>query len=284
MSRATPYTSRQPSKKEVARVRDAFCADDLTRVCEADDFTRYADRVDLGGDRFYWHRYDDAPVLAVAHLDTVQDDRTCRVTETAAGLLATSGGLDDRLGAYVIAELLPRLGVECDLLLTTDEEVGRSTAADFAAEVGDDHGYNWIIEFDRGGTDVVMYQYETPELALLVEEAGARVGIGAFSDISTMGDLGVAAFNWGVGYEDYHSPRAHAWLEDTFRMVARFVRFYEANADLYLPHDPDITPPYGDWEWDGEVDADCGHMIDLCDPDTYAEWTDGGITCIACRP
>ena len=283
MSRTSTTPSRQPSKTEVSRVRSEFSADDLIRVCETDDFSRYADRYDLGHDRFYWYRDTGAPILAVAHLDTVQEDRLCQVTHTAAGLLATSGGLDDRLGAYVIAELLPRLGVECDLLLTTDEECGRSTAADFAADVGEDHGYNWVIEFDRGGTDVVMYQYETPALAGLVEDAGARVGVGIFSDISTLGPLGVSCLNWGVGYENYHSPRAHAWLEDTFRMVARFARFYAANVDTYLPFD--LLAIEGDpWDrWDATIEADCGHLVDLDKPETFAEWA-GCLTCLACRP
>lgn len=277
---------RQPTPTEVAEVRDAFRADDLVRVCEADDFSRYAERVDLGSGRFYWHRSTGAEVLAVAHLDTVQADRSCRVTETAAGLLATSGGLDDRLGAYVILDMLPALGVEVDILLTTDEEVGRSTATEYAATVGDDHGYNWAIEFDRGGTDVVLYQYETPELVDLVREAGARVGVGSYSDISTLEPLGISCLNWGVGYQDYHSPRGHAWLEDTFRMVARFLRFYDANRDLYLPFTP--RGPFPDDDdynlWDGELEADCGHLVDLYDPASYVEWQSGGITCTDCAP
>src|SRR5690606_28494773 len=119
------------------------------------------------------------------------------------------------------------LGVKYYLLLTTDEVGAQSTARDF---VEDNLGrsYNWMFQFDRGGTDVVMYQYETPEYAALVEAAGARVGCGSYSDIAELDGLECAGFNWGVGYENYHSPRSHAWLDDTFRSVARFVNFYEA--------------------------------------------------------
>lgn len=290
MSYQPPAKRRQPSKATMARVREAFSADALMRICETDDFSAYADRVDLGGDRFYWYRNTGARVLAVGHLDTVQDDRLCQVTHTAAGLLATSGGLDDRLGVYVIAELLPALGVQVDLLLTTDEEIGRSTGRNFAETVGEDHGYNWIIEFDRGGTDVVMYQYETPELEELVIECGARVGQGSYSDIAVMDELGVAAFNWGVGYEDYHSARGHAWLEDTFRMVARFLKFHKANAGTFLPYKPTPFMPLDidhAWDWDdidATIEGDCGHMVDLADPRNYIEWVDGAITCLDCKP
>ena len=83
---------RIPSPTEVA---DLFDPDALRRICVADDFTPYGfTRTTLephphGGERFYWYRDGgpDVTVLAVAHLDTVQDDRTCQITETASGLL-----------------------------------------------------------------------------------------------------------------------------------------------------------------------------------------------------
>ena len=245
-----------PSKKVMNTIRRAFRADDLKRICESNDFRSYGKRVDLapaedGHDRFYYYADNGASVLAVAHLDHVQGDGTAQIVETNAGLLVTSGALDDRLGAYVILELLPRLGVTCDWLLTTDEEIGRSTASDFVTE----KDYNWIIEFDRGGTDVVMYDYETDELCELVEASGARVGKGSYSDICYLEHLECSAFNWGVGYQDYHGPRSHAWLEDTFRMVARFLKFYRANKDEYLPYEP-VQNYFG---WDDLADSWAKH-------------------------
>jgi hypothetical protein len=234
------HTHKNPAKKVMGKIRSAFDADALKRVCELQDFSTYAPRVDLDPDprtgrrRFYHYADNGSKILAVAHLDHVQADGTCNVIDTAAGLMAVSGALDDRLGAYVILELLPKLGITCDWLLTTDEEIGQSTAEEFVS----DKDYNWIIEFDRGGTDVVMYDYETPDLVDLVKDTGARVGMGSFSDICLLEHLGVAAFNWGVGYQDYHGPRSHAWLEDTFRMVAYFLRFHKDNAAVVLEHDP----------------------------------------------
>jgi hypothetical protein len=268
---------RQPSKAAKRRVAKAFDADALARICTAEDFSRYARRFDLapgryGQDRFYYYQDNGSPILAVAHLDTVQDNGACTVTQTAAGLLACSGALDDRLGAYVILELLPRLGIVCDWLLTTDEEIGRSTAADFAG-LDDDKEYNWMIQFDRGGTDVVAYQYDSPELVELVEESGARVDIGSYSDICELDDLGCVGLNWGVGYQDYHSARSHAWLDDTFRMVARFEKFHRANADKHLAYDP--FHAYDPFDWDKVDDeaqwvvAECGHEVNVNNDATY---------------
>lgn len=260
---------RQPSKAVRQSVRDAFDAEALTRLCTTWDFTPYAKRVNLspgrdGRERFYWHQDNGSDILAIAHLDTVQADMTCQVVDTASGLLAVSGALDDRLGVYIILEMLPKLGITCDWLLTTDEEIAQSTAECFDPP----KEYNWMIQFDRGGTDVVMYQYETPELCELVEASGAQVGVGSFSDICLLDHLGCAGFNWGVGYEDYHSARSHAWLEDTFRMVARFVKFHKANAtSVFLACDPDTGHlPKDDDDFDI---ADCGHAIDWNDPTSY---------------
>lgn len=246
---------KSPSKRSKDLVRSAFDAASLVRICEMKDFSEYAPRIELRPDkdheRFYHFADNGSKILAVAHLDHVQSDGTCQVVKTAAGMLALSGALDDRLGAYVILELLPKLGITCDWLLTTDEEIGASTASDFPFDAnGDlitDKEYNWIIEFDRGGTDVVMYDFETDELTKLVEASGARVGVGSFSDICCLEHLGCAAFNWGVGYEDYHGPRSHAWLEDTFRMVARFLKFHKANADKFLEYEPTPWTPSPRW-------------------------------------
>ena len=93
-----------------------------------------------------------------------------------------------------------------------------------------------MIEFDRGGTDVVLYQYDDADLRQRVEPTGAEVSIGAFSDISFL-DSPVKCLNWGVGYQDYHGPRSHAWLRDTFLMVGYYLDFHVQNFEQRLPHD-----------------------------------------------
>jgi hypothetical protein len=186
-------------------------------------------------ENFYCFVDNGCDVLAVAHLDTVMPAhrRNAGFLDTQDGPVIYSGALDDRLGAYILLELLPSMGIDHDILLTTGEEIGRSTAAFFAPE----KEYNWMIEFDRGGSDVVMYQYDDYDTRGLVRACGARVGEGIFTDICYLDSLEVKGFNWGVGYQDYHGPRSHAYLDDTAEMVGHYLKFHEANSGTYLPHD-----------------------------------------------
>lgn len=216
----------------------------LQRFCEA-DADEFGDMLGMtrtsvaqpAPDDFYWFKDNGSNILAVAHLDTVCGDRRAVLAQTAGGDVVYSGALDDRLGAYVLGALLPDMGLTFDLLLTTGEESGMSTASFFDPAEHHDRTYDWIIEFDRGGTDVVMYQYEDDESIRRVEESGAKVGNGSFSDIAFLEHLRVKAFNWGVGYRDYHGPRGHVWLDDMFYMVDLFVKFHAMNGDTHMPHE-----------------------------------------------
>jgi hypothetical protein len=228
-------------------VASSFNRSALARICKLSErsfgrafdlekVTVPADQWVSAPDNIYYHGDRGSNILAVAHLDTVvrPDQRTARFIHTDAGEVVYSGALDDRLGAYIILDLLPELGITCDILLTTGEESGQSTAQFFQPS----KDYDWLIEFDRGGTDVVLYQYDDMDTAALVEESGAIVGTGIFSDICYLDHLGVKGFNWGTGYRDYHSVRSHAYLDDTFDMVASFERFYHANVGVRLDHEP----------------------------------------------
>jgi hypothetical protein len=227
-------------KSNLKRIRQAFDQAALRRIClmpEADFAAAFGMEVvpvDQPHHDYYNFRDNGSKVLAVAHLDNVVDPELiqCNFLNTAGGPVVYSPALDDRLGAYIILDLLPKLGITYDVLLTTGEEWGQSTAAFFEPP----KEYDWIIEFDRGGMDVVMYQYDDDETRDLVRDAGARVGEGSFSDIAYLEHLGVKAFNWGVGYQDYHSVRSHAYLDDTFTMVEHYLSFHENNDGIRLPH------------------------------------------------
>lgn len=235
--------------------RDFFDFAALRRVCTLPE-TAFQHEYDMtrvsvkqpAPENFYLFRDNGSDILAVAHLDTVghASQREARMVETEGGTVVYSRALDDRLGAYVLAELLPSMGLNFDLLLTVGEENGRSTARFFDPADHHERTYNWIIEFDRGGTDVVLYQFEDRELVERVEGTGARVERGIFSDISYMEHLGIKALNWGVGYRDYHGPRAHVWLDDMFSMVDYFLDFHETWAEVHMPH-----PPCLGGTWDG---------------------------------
>ena len=109
-----------------------------------------------------------ADTLAVGHLDYVKYHKA--VMEE--GILKC-GQLDDRLGVWIILELLPAMGIQSDILLTTNEEKGLSTAGLFDLSVvgKQDHQYNWMYEFDRRGKEVVMYKYEDEATAQIAQRS-----------------------------------------------------------------------------------------------------------------
>lgn len=175
-----------------------------------------------------------APVLAVAHLDTVQSGTHFFTGETDEGVLVFNPKLDDRLGAYIILDLLPKFVGKrrYDILLTTGEESGRSTAGQFATK----KQYNWMFEFDRGGTDVVMYRYENTASRTLLQSYGFVVGTGSYTDICDLDSLGCLGFNIGCGYKDYHSKMAYANTTHTLDMVRKFARFFADNANTHMAY------------------------------------------------
>lgn len=256
----------------------------LSRICELHE-TQFGREFGLDKhlvdqrepEDYYFFQDNGSDILAVAHLDTVgpANSRACHYVDTEGGPVVYSRALDDRLGAYIILDMLPKLGVRFDVLLTVGEESGLSTAAFFEPP----KKYKWMIEFDRGGTDVVLYQYDTPYLRKLVRDSGAHVGDGIFSDISYLGHLGISGLNWGVGYRDYHGPRAHAYLNDTCDMVDTFMDFHADNKHKHLPFTgrelfpehhviPDVDEPdYPAW-WRENSASD---EADECDPFFWSE-------------
>lgn len=151
-----------------------------------------------------------------------------------------SPALDDRLGAYIILDVLPKLGVKCDVLITEDEEIGRSTASMFDTE----KKYNWMFQFDRRGTDVVMYDYETDELSDAISMMGGVVGIGSFSDICYLEHLGISGLNFGTGYHKEHTLRCHADLRDTTIMIELFMDFYNTYSEVRFEYVPRVYAKY----------------------------------------
>jgi hypothetical protein len=165
------------------------------------------------------HIDNGSDILAVGHLDVV-----LKATPVFKGDVVKAPQLDDRLGAYIILDLLPKLGLKYDLLLCDGEEQGLSTARQFIPH----KNYKWAFEFDRQGTDSVLYDYESNEKWRKAVAGFSRIGCGSFSDISELTDWGFCAVNWGCGYHLQHSFNCYADLRDTSKMVAQFVKFYKA--------------------------------------------------------
>lgn len=193
------------------------------------------------GDR-HWYIDNGSPILAVAHLDTVLINPAFDYREIKAmhgmkrDALVWSSQLDDRLGAYLLLDYLPALGMSFDVLLTENEEICQSTAYDFQPV----KPYHWGFMFDRAGDEVVMYQYEDPQSELLLKESGAQLGIGSYSCITDLEHLGIKCFNWGCGYEGAHSPLSYTRLSVLYKQIKRFAKFYYAHKDTRLEHTVDL--------------------------------------------
>lgn len=173
----------------------------------------------------------NSPVLMVAHVDSVR--------EPAAEAIMRDGkvyhnAIDNRLGVYMGLECLPAMGIDVDLLLTTGEEAGASTANLITTR----KQYRWIFSFDRRGDDVVCYQYECPALTALLIGSGFRIGQGSYSCIADLEHLGCCGINFGCGMADYHSENSYFGVAALSKQVALFRDFYGKFAQMHFPHDP----------------------------------------------
>jgi hypothetical protein len=222
-----------------------FDIERLRKTClqPMDDFKKEGEAVECT-EGFYVYKDNGADILAVAHLDTVQDTKHFYVVRMGGYEIVFNHALDDRLGAYIILDILPKLGVNCDVLLTTGEESCNSTAQAFKTT----KQYKWIFSFDRMGTDVVLYQYGGKAIENILEGLNNVVGMGSYSDICDLSDLGCVGINWGCGYWDNHGPKSHVILTDAEYMVNQFKAFYDLYKDTLF-----------DWEDDGYGD-DVGWM------------------------
>lgn len=192
-------------------------------------------------------------VLAVAHLDTVQQVNHFSTAEDVGGdgQWVFCPKLDDRLGVYTLLDLLPLLGVNVDILFTENEEKGASTARDFATK----KKYNWIVEFDRTGTDVVTYDYSSKHWDKVLGK-WFTVGHGTFSDIAYLEELRAKGFNVGIGYYNEHQRHAYFVVDEYIDQLARFLGFYHSQKDHRYGHKP--TPPVyhnyrGEGYWHGAL-------------------------------
>jgi len=224
--------------------------DDLLHNCKE----YFGDKAEYDHSGRYVFIDNGAKVLAVAHLDTVggsswKNNGTKQkplwekvkygIPEplyygSKADVEITSIQLDDRLGVWLITNVLSKLDMQYDILLTTDEEIGASTARNFDTK----KQYNWIFEFDRRGYgNVVMYQYHTKELETILESAGYDVQHGTFSDISMLDSLGCSAFNFGCGYNLEHTDKCYTTLSKVHLCVAMFEGFYNGYKDTHFEHE-----------------------------------------------
>jgi hypothetical protein len=191
--------------------------------------------------RWLFYKDNGADLLAVAHLDGTMDaNDPVVINHNEYGPVLLSTMVDDRLGAFTLLNLIEQLGIKADLLFTEGEEEGRSTAAFFDPL---EKQYNWMFQFDRGGTDNVIYQYQDHNwIRALVDTFGAEIiDTGMMSDIGFLEHLGCQGVNLGTGYYNYTTPQAFALLNDLADNLHKFKTFYEINKNRQFYHNPKPT-------------------------------------------
>jgi hypothetical protein len=165
------------------------------------------------------------PVLLVAHLDTVHKElpKTFEYDEFSDTLSSPEGiGGDDRCGVYMILEVIKRYN--CSVLFCEDEEVGGVGARKFVkAELSNGLWYNYIIEFDRkGSNDAVFYDCNNPEFEEFITREYYRTNFGSFSDISIIAPaLGCAAVNLSCGYYNAHTVKEFVAMSEMYKNIER---------------------------------------------------------------
>lgn len=188
------------------------------------------------GEKYIYIRTSpNSKVLAVGHCDYVKFTSNPKINRLRDRVFA--GQLDDRLGVWLLLHILPELlpkDLPYDILLTDNEESSASTAAFFFPPEG--LQYNWMFEWDRRGSDVVMYDYETPELKALLATYDFEVGVGSFTDIGFLAHLGCAGFNFGTGYHGEHTDGSYADLYTTHQNLSKFKAFYTRQYGVRLEY------------------------------------------------
>lgn len=207
----------------------------LKQVCLSpiESFYSLGDVTETRDGVYIYRENPKAKILGVAHLDSVLDLNHFYKLELGKDTVVFNAQLDDRLGVYILLDVLPKMGIQFDLLLTEGEETGRSTAAYFESS----KQYNWMFSFDRHGDDVVMYQYDDKSLRDDLIKAKCRPAEGSFSDICFLYHLGIRGMNFGTGYENEHSNFCYANINTTVAQIKRFHHFYTMFQDKRYTYD-----------------------------------------------
>lgn len=177
-----------------------------------------------------------APILLVAHLDTVHKEpvKDICMTEDRNILMSPQGiGGDDRCGVYAITSIWYKSKVKPWLLFTCDEESGGVGACKFAKDYSDGHipdmsDIKMIVEIDRKGKDdAVYYECDNPEFEDYITGKGFVTDYGSYSDICEVAPaIGVAAVNLSSGYYNAHTTHEYInreHLENTITKVITMV-------------------------------------------------------------
>lgn len=308
------YEMGQTLWNELPKTDTSWCLDidTLRQYCTADEdwfHTLPGAQVIPANPDWYIFFDHGSDILFVGHLDIAGRDSDRKPFAYYEGKdgqhYVFNRNLDDRLGVYMGHYVLPtQFGIQCDVLLTTNEESGGSTAQDFMNDwlrkpEGERKHYKWVIEFDRRGKEPVLYQYKTQPWHDAIAEF-TTIAVGTLSDISYMDQLGCCCVNWNTGYYDEHTARHFAVLEDTMDALENFAAFHAKYKDTHFPYTYQRVVQINAWDrWGDYREADDYAYVrtatpivcDLCLKDCYTrhriEGTAGNksylLVCSACK-
>jgi len=165
--------------------------------------------------------HGQAPVMLVAHLDTVHEEPVKDICLSSDGniIMSPQGiGGDDRCGVFALVKIYRLNKIKPWLLFCCDEEIGGLGAKKFCLahqqhqlpkEIDD---LKFIIELDRKGSrDAVYYRCDNPNFEAYISGKGFKTAQGSFSDISLIApELDIAAVNLSCGY--YYAHTRHEYI------------------------------------------------------------------------
>jgi hypothetical protein len=211
-------------------------------------------------------------ILGVAHCDFVESAWSYPTMLDANTIQA--GQVDDRVGVWLLLDILPNIkGMpKFDVLLTTDEEIGQSSAG----EVDQDLTYNWTFQFDRRGTDFVDYNMSSSEfLDAFKNTTGIPYATGSFSDICSLPNGCGSRVNIGCGYYNEHNTDAWVDLEECAKQVDSFVLFAKKYVKKQFPVNPIVlmkTDPFLDFDEDDFLTESLSDLPADSDISSVKEW------------
>ena len=176
----------------------------------------------------------EAPIMLVAHLDTVHKEPVRDICTSADGniLMSPQGiGGDDRCGVYALVKSYEQSAIKPYLLFTCDEEsggIGAKTFVKCLEQLPELKKLKLLVEIDRkGSNDAVYYDCDNPDFEAYITSKGFVTDYGTFSDISVIAPaLGIAAVNLSSGYYNAHQLHEYinrAELDTTIAKVKEIV-------------------------------------------------------------
>ena len=175
----------------------------------------------------------DAPIMLIAHLDTVHQEPVKIICKSDDGniIMSPQGiGGDDRCGVYAICKVYDTAKRKPWLLFTCDEEVGGLGAESFALSYENGNflpkelgNLKCLVEIDRKGRhDAVFYDCDNKDFEEYILTKGFITQYGSYSDICSIAPtLGVAAVNLSSGYYNAHTQHEYVNLKELEMTIER---------------------------------------------------------------